>query len=92
MSYDLHGTKPDYSAVERILARWKATRILGSVWVVQGTNDAATLRNELLAVMTTGSKEGNDNDRLLVIHIGVEAEWFNLLCEDTKAKALFDSF
>lgn len=92
VSYDLHGADPDYSRVGAILKRWDATRILGSVWVVQSTSDAATLRIELLAVMATGSAKDDDNDRLLVVHVGVDAKWFNLFCDDAEAKALFDGF
>ena len=92
VSYDLHGPNRDYSEIEKPLLAMDGKKVLQSTWVLNTDFAAATLGNKLLQHLRTGNTEPEENDRLLIVHVGVDHSWHNLFCDDAEAKSIVDGF
>jgi hypothetical protein len=84
-SYDLRKPGRNYQTLYDRLADWKAMRVLESVWVMSTASSAVTLRDDL-------KKYIDANDGLLVVALGGEGAWSELIGQSGQAlKKLLES-
>lgn len=78
VTYDLVGTSETSADYERLIDRIKEYsnwgKVQKSVWLIQTSDSATTVRDELLGYM-------DDDDRLFVIGVTGTAAWRNVICD-----------
>lgn len=67
ISYDLHKNR-DYDALYEVLRKWKAVRLLESLWLANLTGNAAGVRDALKAAL-------DNDDSVAVIELKRGSDW-----------------
>lgn len=74
VSYDLHKVR-DYGALHKLLDKWKAKKLLESLWLVELNSGAEPVLDAVQATL-------DRDDSIAVVELKAPADWCTYLAED----------